>query len=154
MKKKPIKICIVSSRGGHLYQLYLLKPWWKKYNRFWITGEGQDVNYLLKNEKIYYGYFPETRNLVNAIKNFFLGVKIFYNEKPTLLASCGAGVAPPFFLAGKFFGCSLIFMDSYTFVAYPSLSARLVSLFTDKLLVQHANIIKRLIRAEYWGSMI
>lgn len=149
-----LKLCLVSSRGGHLYQLYQLRGWWKQYRRFWITGRGSDVSYLLKNETIYHGFFPESRNIPNAIKNFFFGFWIIYKEKPDVVASCGAGIAPPIFLAAKLLGKRLVFIDSISFISYPSLSAKIVSLFADKTLVQHKHMTKKLYKAEYWGSIL
>ena len=35
--KKNLKICLVGSSGGHLTHLYMLKPFWKDKNRFWVT---------------------------------------------------------------------------------------------------------------------
>ena len=38
MKKNgEIKVCLVGSSGGHLTHLYMLKPFWKDKNRFWVT---------------------------------------------------------------------------------------------------------------------
>lgn len=152
--KKKIKLGLVTSRGGHLLQLYQLKDWWTKYDRFWITGKGVDSNYLLKKEKVYYGFFPESRNLLNAIRNFFVGIKVLVKEKPDLLISTGAGIAPPVFLAGKLMGSKLIFLDSYSFIKYPSLSARLSSYLIDKTIVQHKSMVNKLKNAEYWGSIL
>ena len=36
-KKDEIKVCLVGSSGGHLTHLYMLKPFWKDKNRFWVT---------------------------------------------------------------------------------------------------------------------
>ncbi len=147
-----MKIGLITSRGGHLFQLYRLKPWWSNYDRFWVTGRGGDSDYLLKKEKIYYGFFPESRNAINAFNNLFLAIKILKKEKPDLLISCGAGIAPPFFLVGKILGCKLIFIEPYDFIAHPSLSGRLVKPLVDKLLVQHERQKKFFKNAEFWGS--
>ena len=149
-----LRLCLVSSRGGHLYQLYQLKKWWRKYERFWITDKGSDVSSLLKNERKYYGYFPESRNILNAIKNFRLGIAIFRHEKPNLVVSCGAGIAPPILFAAKLFGAQVVFIDSISFVRYPSLSAKIVSIFADKTLVQHKHMTKKLYKAKYWGNIL
>lgn len=151
---KSLRICLVSSRGGHLYQLCQLKKWWGRYERFWITDKGSDVSSLLKDEHIYYGFFPESRNIINAIKNFWLGVTIFRRKKPDLVVSCGAGIAPPVLFAAKLFGARVVFIDSVSFVRYPSLSAKIVSLFADKILVQHKYMTKKLYKAEYWGNIV
>ena len=149
-----MKIGLVTSRGGHLFQLYQLQDWWKNYERFWITGRGEDADYLLKKEKVYYGYFPESRNPINAVRNFFLGWKILRKEKPDLLISCGAGIAPPIFCAGKLLGIKLVFIEPYDFIEYPSLSGRLVYPLAEKFLVQHLIQKKFYPRAEYWGATL
>lgn len=149
-----IKIGLISSRGGHLFQLYQLKDWWSNYPRFWLTGKGGDTDYLLKNEKVYYGCFPESRNPVNALRNFFLGLRILQKEKPTLLISCGAGIAPPVFLAAKVLGCRLIFIEPYDFVVHPSLSGKLIYILADKFLIQHRIQQKFFPKAEYWGATL
>lgn len=149
-----MKLGLITSRGGHLFQLYQLKKWWGRYDRFWITDKGGDVDYLLKSEKVYYGYFPESRNIINAIKNFFLGLKILKKEKPDLLFSCGAGITPPMFLAGKILGIKLIYMEPYDFIKYPSLSGRLIYPLVNKFLVQHRIQKKFFKKTEYWGEAL
>jgi UDP-N-acetylglucosamine:LPS N-acetylglucosamine transferase len=148
------KIAIISSRGGHLYQMYRLKPWWKKFNHFWVTFPGEDVSSMLKKEMIYYGYQPESRNIVNAIRNVFLAVKILRKEKPTVLISCGAGIAPPFFYIGKLLGIKLIFIEPYDFIAYPSLSGRLIAPIADYFLVQHKMKTRFYKNAIYKGALL
>jgi UDP-N-acetylglucosamine:LPS N-acetylglucosamine transferase len=151
---RKFKILLVSSRGGHLYELYCLKKWWGKYDRIWYTRKGSDVSHLLAGEKTYYGYFPESHNVFNAVRNFWAGFWLIYKESPDLIVSCGAGVAPPVFLAGKLLKKHLLFMDSIAFVDYPSLSAKMISLFADKILVQHRGMVKKIRKAAYWGSIL
>ena len=40
-KKDEIKVCLVGSSGGHLTHLYMLKPFWKDKNRFWVTFDSR-----------------------------------------------------------------------------------------------------------------
>ena len=42
--EKNMKVCLVGSSGGHLTHLYMLKPFWKDKNRFWVTFDKEDVN--------------------------------------------------------------------------------------------------------------
>ena len=35
--KENIKVCLVGSSGGHLTHLYMLKPFWKNKDHFWVT---------------------------------------------------------------------------------------------------------------------
>ena len=151
---KKQRIGLISSRGGHLYQMMRLKGLWKNTDHFWVTEKGRDSESLLKKERVYYGYFPVTHNALNALSNFFFAISLFCKIRPTVLMSCGSGIAPPMFLAGKLLGCTLIFIDSYTFCTYPSLSARIISYFADITLTQHKNISQKYPRLSYWGSLL
>ena len=99
--KKNLKICLVGSSGGHLTHLYMLKPFWKDKNRFWVTFDKEDARSLLKDEKMYPCYFPTNRNIKNLIRNTFLAIRVLKKEKPDLIISSGAAVAVPFFYLGK-----------------------------------------------------
>lgn len=37
-----MKVCLVGSSGGHLTHLYMLKPFWKDKERFWVTFDKED----------------------------------------------------------------------------------------------------------------
>ncbi|MBU1118034.1 UDP-N-acetylglucosamine--LPS N-acetylglucosamine transferase [Patescibacteria group bacterium] len=154
MKNKYPKIGIISSRGGHLFQVNQLKAWWEQYPRFWVTAPGGDTSYFLKKEKIYIGNFPEQKNLINAVKNFVLAMKIISREKPDILFSDGAGIAPPFFLIGKIFGCKLIYMETYDFISFPTLTGKILQHFVDLFLVQHQSQKKFFKNSKYWGPTL
>jgi beta-1,4-N-acetylglucosaminyltransferase len=149
-----LTIGIISSKGGHLFQINQLRPFWKKHERFWVTDQGLDTDYFLKNERIYFGFFPDSRNIINAVKNLFLAINILRKEKPNILLSSGAGITVPFFIIGKIFHkTKLIFIEPYDFIQYPSLTGKIVYHFVDLFLVQH-NFQKRWYpKAEYWGQL-
>ena len=45
-----MKVCLVGSSGGHLTHLYMLKPFWKDKERFWVTFDKEDARSLLEGE--------------------------------------------------------------------------------------------------------
>ena len=51
--EKNMKVCLVGSSGGHLTHLYMLKPFWKDKNHFWVTFDKEDARSLLEGEKMY-----------------------------------------------------------------------------------------------------
>ncbi len=148
------RIAIVTSRGGHMYQMYQLRSWWRKFDRFWITFPGVDTTSLLSHERIYYGYEPDTRNIVNAVRHFFLAWHILRRERPTLLISCGAGIAPPFFYVAKLLGIRTVFIEVYDLLSHASLSGKLVAGITDVMLIQHPRQQKFYRRALYKGAIL
>ena len=135
-QNKDLKICLVGSSGGHLTHLYMLKPFWKEKNRFWVTFNKTDANSILENERKYYCYFPTNRNIKNLIKNIFLAIKVLKSEKPDIIISSGAAVAVPFFYIGKIMGAKTIYIEVFDRISKPTLTGRLVYPITDKFIVQ------------------
>ena len=96
-----MKVCLVGSSGGHLNHLYMLKPFWKDKDHFWVTFDKEDARSLLEGEKMYPCYYPTNRSLKALIKNTKIAWNVLHKEKPDLIISCGAAVAVPFFYLGK-----------------------------------------------------
>ena len=153
--RKQIKIGIIISPGGHLYKTYQLKDWWDKCDRFWVTNRRVAKKMsLLKREKVYQGYFPENRNFINFFKNLVLAGKILKIERPKFLFSMGAGIAPPFFLAAKFLGIKLIFMETFTLIDHPTLTGKMVYPFSDLFLVQNKKLLRYFPKGKFLGSTL
>jgi UDP-N-acetylglucosamine:LPS N-acetylglucosamine transferase len=121
-----MKICLVCSSGGHLLQLHLLKEWWEKYERFWVTFKKEDAVCLLEKENAYWGYFPTNRSIKNLIKNTFLAFKILRKEKPNVVVTTGAGISVPFFYLGRLFGSKCIFIEVYDRIDSATLTGKLI----------------------------
>lgn len=151
-----MKICIVSSSGGHLVKTFFLKKWWQKYERFWVTKKDVLSDSLLKDENVLYGYFPETQQVFNSFRNFFLALNYLHKNKPTIIFSMGAGVAPPFFLAAKIFGIKSIFIETFIFRNKPTLSARIIYRLglADVFYVQNKKLLHFFPNARYAGTVL
>ncbi|WP_455537657.1 PssD/Cps14F family polysaccharide biosynthesis glycosyltransferase [Terrisporobacter sp.] len=131
-----MKVCFVTSSGGHLTHLMQLKDWWKDKERFWVTFDKVDSNSILKDEKKYWCYFPTNRNIKNLIKNTFLAFKILKKEKPDLIVSTGAAVAIPFFYLGKIFGIKTVYIEVYDRIDKPTITGKLVYPICDSFIIQ------------------
>lgn len=131
-----MKVCLVGSSGGHLSHLYLLKQFWEKEDRFWVTFDKDDAKSLLEKERFYPCYYPTNRNIINLIKNTKLAFKILREEKPDIIISSGAAVAVPFFYIGKFFGTKTVYIEVFDRVDSPTLTGKLVYPITDLFIVQ------------------
>jgi len=131
-----MKICLVCSSGGHLLQLYVLREWWEKHNRFWVTFKKEDALSLLSKESVFWAYFPTNRNVKNLIRNTLLALKVLWREKPDVIVSTGAGVAVPFFFVGKLLGAKLVYIEVYDRMDSPTLTGKLVYSITDSFILQ------------------
>lgn len=131
-----MKICLVGSSGGHLTHLYLLKPFWKDKERFWVTFDKEDTRSILGNETFYPCHYPTNRNLKNLIKNTVLAFNILRKERPDVIISSGAAVAVPFFYLGKLFGAKTVYVEVFDRIDAPTLTGKIVYPVTDKFIVQ------------------
>ena len=131
-----MKICFITSSGGHLTHLIQLKEWWKDKDRFWVTFEKEDSKSILKDEKKYWCYFPTNRNIKNLIKNTFLSIKILLKEKPDLIVSTGAAPAIPFFYLGKLLGAKVVYIEVYDRIEKPTITGKVVYPISDLFILQ------------------
>lgn len=131
-----MKVCLVGSSGGHLTHLYLLKPFWKDRERFWVTFDKEDARSILENEIFYPCYYPTNRNLKNLIKNTILAFKILRKKRPDIIVSSGAAVAVPFFYLGKIFGAKTVYIEVFDRIDAPTMTGKLVYPVTDRFIVQ------------------
>ena len=75
--EKQLKLCLVGSSGGHLAHLYMLKPFWEQYDRFFVTFDKEDAKSMLKEERWFtilptlpYMYYFSSLLLIPAPKDW------------------------------------------------------------------------------------
>jgi len=150
-----MKICIVSSAGGHLIQCLKLLPILKKYNIFIITFKTKHLKKSLKSLKLYRINDPR-RDPKKHIKNLPKIFIILRKERPNIVVTTGAGIAIPVCLLAKFiFKSKLIFIESFSRIYEPSLTGRILYFFSDIFLVQWKPLLKRYgSKTIYGGSLL
>ena len=148
-----MKICLVGSSGGHLTHLYMLKPFWKKHDRFWVTFDKEDARSLLEGEKMIPCYYPTNRSLKALIINTRLAWKVRRKEKPDLIISSGAAVAVPFFWLGKLFGAKTMYVEVFDRIDKPTMTGKMVYPVTDKFVVEWEEMKKVYPKAVNLGSI-
>ena len=136
LRKKPSKLLLVSSSGGHLKHLTATFDAWQNYERVWVSFKQPDVESALAEEKVYWAYYPTTRNVKNAIRNLFLAFKIFPRERPDVVVSAGAGVAVPFFVAAKLFRAKTLYIECYDRPTLPTMTGKMLYVLADDFNVQ------------------
>ena len=131
-----MKVCLVGSSGGHLTHLYMLKPLWEKYERFWITFDKEDAKSLLVDERMIPCYYPTNRSFKALILNTRLAIRVLKNEKPDLIISTGAAVAVPFFYIGKIMGIKTIYIEVFDRIDHSTMTGRMIYPIADRFIVQ------------------
>src|SRR5579875_2517399 len=128
-----MRILFACSTGGHLAQLHLLRPWWERHQRTWVTFDDPQARSLLADEAVIPAFHPTARN---AWRNLRLAIRVIRAERPDVLVSDGAGVAFPFFLAGRLLGVRTVYLEVYDRIAKPTLTGRLCYPLADLFCVQ------------------
>ena len=148
-----MKIRMVGSSGGHLTHLYMLKPFWKGKERFWVTFDKEDARSLLQGEKLYFCHYPTNRSLKALLLNTRFAWKLIRREKPDLIISSGAAVAVPFFYIGKLMGAKLIYIEVFDRIDKPTMTGKMVYPITDRFIVQWEELKKVYPKALNLGSI-
>jgi UDP-N-acetylglucosamine:LPS N-acetylglucosamine transferase len=133
---RPHRVLLVCSTGGHLAQMWRLKPWWDRHERVWVTFDRQDARSLLDGEQRISAYEPTTRNLWNLLRNTVLAVQVLRRVRPEVIVSNGAGVAVPFFLLARRFGCRTVYVEVFDRISSATMTGRMCRRFTDLFCVQ------------------
>lgn len=144
---------MVGSSGGHLTHLYMLKDFWEKHERFWVTFDKEDARGVLKDELMYPCYFPTNRNIPNLIRNTLLALKILLKERPEVIISSGAAVAVPFFYLGKLLGSKTVYIEVFDRMEKLTVTGKLVYPIADCFFVQWEKMTKTYPKAQYIGSI-
>lgn len=129
-------ILLVCSSGGHLAQLYALRPWWRALDRVWVTFDTVEARSLLAGERWVPAFHPTTRNLANLLRNARLAWKVLREVRPALVVSTGAGVAFPFFLLARVLGIRTVYVEVFDRIDTPTLTGRLCYPVSDLFLLQ------------------
>lgn len=152
-KNRNEKICFACSSGGHLTHLYMIKPYWEKKSRIWVTFNKEDARSTLKNEKVVHCYFPTNRSIKALIINTIIAWKTIKKERPAVIISSGAAIAVPFFYIGKLFGAKTVYLEVFDRIDKPTITGRLVYPVTDKFIVQWEQMKKVYPKAICLGSL-
>lgn len=149
------KICFISSTGGHLDQLMMLRPIMENYNSFIVT-EKTRYESIKGCNKIYYLHQVnrvEKIWILKIIINTFISLYIFFLERPKVIVSTGALATIPMSLIAKLFRRKLIYIESFAKVNTPTLTGKLMYRYADEFYVQWEEMLKFYPNAIYRGGI-
>lgn len=145
-----MKICIVSSCGGHLTEVRALKPVYEQYDHFYVLND----RVILPKDMEGTTYFirHSERDWV-CVLNLWEAWRILRKEKPGLILSTGAGPAVPFALVGKLLRIPVIFVEISAQVTEPSLTGRLIYYLANRFFYQWKTLERYFPKATYGGML-
>lgn len=148
------RVLLVCSSGGHLAQLYALKPWWSQTERLWVTFDTADATSLLKDESVLFGHHPTTRNIPNLIRNWRMSRRVLREFEPDLVVSSGAGIAVPYFWGARSLGISTAYVEVIDRITTPTLTGRMCYPVADSFFVQLPEQLEAYPEAEVIGAVM
>jgi beta-1,4-N-acetylglucosaminyltransferase len=145
------KLCIVSSCGGHLTEVRLLKPAYEDSEHFYVLNDKAELSEDMKGRTFFIRHSERDWLL---FMNLLEAWRILRNEKPDLILSTGAGPVVPFALVGKLLGIRSIFIETFTRVARPSLTGRIMYRLADRFFYQWKQLERFFPKGVYGGPVI
>lgn len=145
-----MKICVVSSCGGHLTEVRVIKSLYERYEHFYVLNDRISLPKDMEG-KTYFIRHSE-RDLLFFV-NLWEAWKIFRKERPDLILSTGAGPVVPFTLVGKIFGIKAIFIEISTQVIKPSLTGRIMYRLADRFFYQWKPLARYFPKGIYGGLL-
>lgn len=150
-----MKICFVSSSGGHWEELMCIREISKEYQSFFVTEEGGQAEESKLNNIF---SLPQINRfekdfLRKFVRLFITAWEILAKERPNVVITTGALIAFPFCLIGKVRGAKIVYIESFARVNERSLTGRLVYSFADLFIVQWESLLRCYPRALYVGGI-
>lgn len=144
-----LKICIVSSVGGHLRDMLQLMPVYGRYEHFYIINDRKQLRKDVM-EKTY--FIAHSERDWKFFLNLAEAYRILAKERPHVVLSTGAGPAVPVSLVAKYaFGCRVIFIEHFTAVYKPTLTGRIMYRLADRFLYQWRYLRRFFPKGTYGG---
>jgi len=145
---KRLKICVVSSVGGHLREALQLEEVLRAHEVFFILNDETSVPL----DRPVFRIAHAERDL-RVLWNFVEAAAILRRERPDVILSTGAGPAVPVAIVGKLLGATVIFIETFGAVERPTLTGRILYRLADHFFYQWEPLAAFFPRGTYAGSI-
>jgi beta-1,4-N-acetylglucosaminyltransferase len=150
----PVDVMLVCSSGGHLVQLVALRQAWEGRSRVWVSNDRSDARSILRGEHAYFLPGPVSRSPRSLAGNLIAAVKLIRRHRPAVLLTTGADVAVPFAWIARLAGAKVVYIESFTRIATPSLSLRMINPVSDRVYTQWPELAAIVRHSRYAGAVI
>lgn len=151
------KVLFISSTGGHLSEMMMLNPMFKKYDYHIITEKTKStiglkdkyknkINYMVYGTKDHMLTYP-FKLFINCIKTVYYYFKI----RPEFIVTTGAHTAGPMCVLGHIFGSKVIYIETFANRKSKTITGRNVYKFADLFIVQWESMKELYPNSTYGG---
>lgn len=149
--QKKLKLCMVSSSGGHYEQLRMLHPLGEHHQQFFvteITAYASPADYYLRQTGLKDAMFP-----LKMLVNLFTSIRIWRNERPDVVITTGTMVALPLCFLAKLFRKKIIYIESFARVYDGTRAGKLMYKYADLFIYQWESLEKIYPKGVFGGSI-
>ena len=150
------RVMFISSTGGHLNEMLMLKSMFNKYNYSLIT-ENTESNKNLKygRKRVGMMIFGTRKHMFTyvfkIIMNSFRSLYYYIKFRPQYIISTGAHTAGPMCLLGHILGSKIIFIETFANSETKTITGSLVYKFADLFIVQWESMLDNYPDATFGG---
>ncbi len=157
-KKSNKKVMFISSTGGHLNEMLMLKSMFKKYRYSLITEKTpttkdlkkkygrRNVKYLVYGTRKHFITYP-FKLLINCFKSLYLFLKF----RPDFVLTTGAHTAGPMCCIAHLFKKKVIYIETFANSETPTVTGKAVYKFADLFIVQWESMLSVYDKATFGG---
>ena len=142
------RVIFIATTGGHLSEILVLKPLFKKYDTTLVTEKTKTTSDLVKKyPHVYYLMFGSDRHnilvygirlILNAFKSLFIYLIVW----PDVIVSTGAHFAGPMLCLGKEIDSKVIFIETLANSSKRSATGNLIYQIADLFIVRWDEMLK------------
>lgn len=151
ISEKKLKICMVSSSGGHFEELSMLKKLGESHDLFWVTEKtdykGDADYYLLQTDS------KDALMLFKMIGNGFKTLRFWFKEKPQVVITTGTLVALPACIMAKLTRKKVIFIESFSRIHDCTRAGKVIYKIADLFIYQWESLGEFYPNGVYGGSI-
>jgi UDP-N-acetylglucosamine:LPS N-acetylglucosamine transferase len=145
------KICIVSSCGGHLTEVRILRSIYCQYDHFYVLN---DRVFLPEDMKDKTYFIRHSERDLWFLFNLWEAWRILRRERPDVILSTGAGPCVPFALVGRILRMPSIFIETFNRVTEPSLSGKIMYRLANRFFYQWKSLDRFYPQGTYCGPLV
>ncbi len=143
-----MKIAIVSSCGGHLAEIRMLRSVYESHEHLYVLNDRAILPEDMEGKTFFIRHSErDWLFFVNLLEAW----QVLRKHRPDIILSTGAGPVVPFALVGKLFRIPTVYIEISTTVTRPSLTGRIMYYLADRFFYQWKELETHFPRGTYGG---
>ena len=144
-----MKVCIVSSCGGHLTEVRQLRSAYDGHEHFYVLNDRAELPDDMIGRTHYIRH--SERDWLFLV-NLWEAARILIRERPDVILSTGAGPVVPFALIARLLpGMRIIFIETAARITEPSMTGRIMYRLAHRFYYQWRSLAPHFPRGFYGG---